>query len=109
MFYVTTSDPKQRQLWQHLFQLEALPVKRPFPHEVMCADGGSRWFYTLEPMRMTMPQLHRLAGYLSQRVRSLSHGMALAQVMRDGWDIDAEYCKLAESRPAFSYRQLAMV
>jgi hypothetical protein len=105
VYRITTTDPQRQALWNRLFGLSALPVRSPYPVEMVAADGGAGWFYELDNDAMQPWQLYRLAGYISARCWGVSHEAALDQV-QGGWFISANDCKLAEAdtaRPAFSF------
>lgn len=104
-FFVTTTSDTQRALWRRLFQLEALPVRDPFPHEEMAANGRTAHFYTLDPARMTAVQLHRLAAYVTAR-RGGSYAAVLDDIRLHGWNIDATHCELVQptvERPSAAF------
>lgn len=93
--YVTTRSERQRRIWQELFYLDALPVRDPFPHEEIGANGVSAYFYRLDPARMSAVQLHRLAAHVTAR-RGGEYAAVLDEIRVHGWGIDATHCELVQ-------------
>jgi len=95
-FYVTTSSDAQRAKWQRLFGVDALPVRSPWPHEAINADGVGVWYYRLDPSRMTAPQLHRLAAHVAARQQGVDYVAILDDIRLNGWNIDGTHCTIQQ-------------
>ena len=103
-----TNNPNQRRMWQKLFHLDTLPVRSLEPDEAVDRNGRSRWFYTLDPLRMSPRQLHRLAAHITAQQWGAQYTETLERIRVVGHSIDAEYCELVTPEmglPNFRFRQ----
>ncbi|MCP5096111.1 MAG: hypothetical protein GY943_11200 [Chloroflexi bacterium] len=106
--YITTNSRKQRKMWQKLFHVDTLPVRSPEPDEAVDRNGRSRWFYTLDPVRMSPRQLHRLAAHITAQQWGAQYAETLDRIRAVGHAIDAERCELVTPEmglPNFRFRQ----
>jgi len=95
---ITTTDTRRRQLWQHLFGRDTLPVLHPRPRwQWLPGHQAEVLAYDLDVQALPDGALARLAAYVAER-SGWSYDYAKAAV-RGGWPIKAMNCCAVEEKP----------
>lgn len=90
---ITTTDAQRRQLWQHLFGRDTLPVLAPRPRwQWLPGRQFEALAYDLDVQALPDGALARLAAYVAQR-SGWPYDYAKAAV-QGGWAITATNCQL---------------
>lgn len=92
---ITTTDVQRRQLWQHLFGRDTLPVLAPRPRwQWLPGRQFEALAYDLDVQALPDGALARLAAYVAER-SGWPYSYAKAAV-RGGWAILATNCQVEE-------------